>query len=113
MGWALAKLLISAIVITAVTVVAKASPRVGAVLLSLPVISLIAFVLTWTDQHDMRTVSRMARETLVLVPLGLPFFLPLAFAEKLKLGFWPSFALGVVLATCGIGLWLRFGPKSL
>jgi hypothetical protein len=113
MVWTLCKVAISAGVITAVTVVAKASPRMGAVLLTLPIVSLIAFALAWTEQRNLKAISQMARETLVLVPLGLPFFVPLAFAERLRLGFWAAFSLGIALAVCGIGIWLRFGPKTL
>jgi len=50
-------------------------------------------------------------ETLVLVPLGLPFFLPLAFADRLGLNFWPAFGIGMLLASCTVGTWLWLGPK--
>jgi hypothetical protein len=111
--WTISKVFISVIVITAVSVVAKASPKLGAVLLTLPVISLIAFCLTWMEQRDLKVVSQLARETLVLVPLGLPFFVPLAFAERFRLGFWTAFLSGILLATCCIGIWLKFGPKNI
>ena len=45
----------------------------------------------------LRKSFRLARETLVLVPLGLPFFIPLAFASRLGLGFWPALGAGIVL----------------
>ena len=51
--------------------------------------------------------------TLVLVPLGLPFFVPLAFAEKLGLGFWSAFFSGLALAFVTVGLWLWLGPERL
>jgi inner membrane protein involved in colicin E2 resistance len=54
----------------------------------------------------------MARETLVLVPLGLVFFVPLALAERLHWGFWPAFALGVILAAFMIAVWFRFDPMA-
>ncbi len=53
----------------------------------------------------------MAKETMILVPLGLPFFLPLAFADRLGLGFWSAMLTGLVLASLTIGAWLAFGPK--
>ena len=48
----------------------------------------------------------------MLVPLGLPFFVPLAFAERFGLGFWPAFLTGLALATVTIGLWLWLAPSS-
>jgi hypothetical protein len=47
------------------------------------------------------------------VPLGLPFFVPLALADKWALGFWPAFLLGLMLAALTIGAWMWLGPKTL
>jgi hypothetical protein len=46
------------------------------------------------------------------VSLGLPFFVPLAFAERLGLGYWAASVLGIVLASLNIGAWFAFGPTS-
>jgi hypothetical protein len=47
----------------------------------------------------------------VLVPLGLGFFVPFAWAKTWGLGFWPAFAAGTALASITIGLWFWLGPK--
>jgi hypothetical protein len=101
------------VVVIGVTVLLNRYPKWGAFLLTLPLVSILAFVATWQQKHDLRSISQVARETLVLVPLGLPFFLPLAFAGKLGLGFWSAFGLGFLLATVTVGLWLWLGPKCL
>ena len=111
MFWTLVKATISAAVIVAVADVSGRFPRLGALLLTLPIVSILAFVMTWHQDGEMTTISHLAKETLVLVPLGLPFFVPLAFSDRTGLSFWPSFFLGVILASCTIGLWFRFGPK--
>jgi len=113
MLWIIIRAVISAVIIVAVSEVAQRLPRVGALLLSLPLISILAFVMTWSNRHDLGTVSRLARETLVLVPLGIPFFIPLAFAHQLGLSFWPACLVGVILASISIGLWLTFAPSTL
>src|SRR5215213_11680581 len=100
-----------AVVVTA-SELAKRSPRIGAVVLTLPLVSIVAFTVAWYRDRDLASVSRLARETLVLVPLGLPFFLPLAFAQRLGLQFWTAFALGLVFATVTISLLLWLGPKA-
>jgi hypothetical protein len=105
--------LIAATVIVAVTVLANRSPRIGALLLTLPLVSVIAFISTWQRQHDLSTISQLARETLVLVPLGLPFFVPLAFAPRFGIGFWPAFTMGLALASAVIGTWFWLGPRSI
>jgi hypothetical protein len=103
---------IAGFVVVTASELARRSPRVGAVVLTLPLVSIVAFIATWYRQRDLVTISRLARETLVLVPLGLPFFLPLAFAQRLGLHFWTAFVLGFILATATISLWLWLGPRT-
>lgn len=105
--------LIAGAIVVAVIAVSNRSAKLGAFLLTLPVVSVLAFLMAWHSRRDFDGISRLARETLVLVPLGLPFFVPLAFAGRLGLGFWAAFVLGLLLASATIGLWLWFGPKAL
>ncbi|MEX1016205.1 MAG: hypothetical protein WDZ31_05615 [Phycisphaeraceae bacterium] len=102
---------IAGLVVTAVVELAGRLPRVGALILTLPIVSIIAFIFTWAAYRDVDTIARLSRETLVLVPLGLPFFVPLAFADRWGLNFWVAFVIGVALAATCIGLWFRFGPR--
>lgn len=106
MGMILLRAAIAAAIIVTVSEISNRHPRVGALLLSLPVISIVAFAMAWTQHRDLESISKLSRETLVLVPLGLPFFLPLAFAGRFGLGFWTAFGLGVVLASACLGGWL-------
>jgi hypothetical protein len=45
---------------------------------------------------------------LVLVPLSLTFFVPLAFADRLHLTFWPAYVIGLALVTGSITSYLWF-----
>lgn len=101
----LARIFIAATIIVVVAELSKKWPRYGALLLSLPIVSILAFAVSWLQHHDLPALSRMAKETLVLVPLGLPFFVPLALAPQLGLGFWPAMLLGIVLAAVVIASW--------
>jgi len=109
--WAVAKIALSAVIIATVSGISQKYPRAGALLLSLPIVSLLAIALSWSESHDLPNLSRIARDTLILVPLGLPFFVPIAYAEKLGLDFWPAFVIGILLASVTIGIWLWLGPK--
>ena len=113
MWWILTKAAVAAVVVVTVSEIANRLPRLGALLLTLPIISILAFMLTWYQDRDLAAISRLARETLVLVPLGLPFFLPLAFASRLGMGYWTAFAAGTGLACFTIGAWLYLGPEQL
>ena len=112
MFWAIAKALISAAVIVVVSEVSHRWPRFGALILTLPLVSILAFIVTWTRDHDLANISKLARETLILVPLGLPAFVPLALAEKLRLGFWSAGALGIAFAAILIYVWFSIGVNA-
>jgi hypothetical protein len=108
----LLRVAIAASVVVAVAEVSRRYPRAGALLLSLPLVSVLAFLFAWFQHRDLPAISKLARETLVLVPLGLPFFVPLAFADRLGLTFWPAVAAGLVLASLTIVAWLLLAPAS-
>jgi hypothetical protein len=108
----LTRIVFPVLIILTVSEVSRRMPRFGALLLSLPLISILAFGAAWYRDRDLQSLSSMARETLILVPLGLPFFLPLAFAERLGLGFWAAMGSGLCLASVTIGVWLAFGPRT-
>ena len=112
LAWNAVRVAIVAVIVVAVGEVSRRYPRAGALLLSLPIVSILAFLVAWLQHHDLKAVSQLARETLILVPLGLPFFLPLAFAQRLGLDFWTSLIAGVVLASLSIGGWLILAPAS-
>jgi hypothetical protein len=102
------KALVAGAIVVAVSQISARYPRAGALLLTLPIVSIIALVATWLNGRDAAVIARLSKETLVLVPLGLPLFIPLAMADRL--GFWVALAAGILLASAAIGLWLRFGP---
>ena len=109
--WGIVRWILASITLAVVTQIAQKNPRLGAFILTLPILSIIAMVLQWQQNQDLTTTSKFARETLVLVPLGLPFFIPLGFADRLGHNFWPAFGLGMLLASCTVGAWLWFGPR--
>jgi hypothetical protein len=113
MLWNISRALIAAAIIFIVSDLSNRFPRLGALILTLPIVSILAFVMAWTQHGQLPAISRLARETLVLVPLGLPFFIPLAFAERMHLGFWSAFVAGIVLSSIAIGLWFLIGPKQI
>jgi hypothetical protein len=110
--WNIIRVAIAAAIIVAVAELSKRYPRYGGLLLSLPVISILAFLFSWVQHHDLPAISKLAQETLILVLLGLPFFVPLAFAGQLGIGFWAAMISGTILASLSVGAWLLLGPAT-
>lgn len=112
LAWNIVRVLLVAVIVVVVADVSKRYPRAGALLLSLPMVSILAFLASWFQHRDLPAISKLAWETLILVPLGLPFFLPLAFAQRLGLDFWSALLAGVVLASLTIGIYLVLVPAK-
>lgn len=108
MGYYIIRVAVSAAIIVGVSELARAFPRMGALILSLPIVSMLAFIFTWHKDKNISVISNLSKETLILVPLGLAFFMPLALAERLQIGFWFAFLLGVIAASICIGAYLIF-----
>ncbi len=100
--------LLAGFIVVAVGEVARRYPRVADVILAVPLVVFAVYAVMYQQNPDLAPISRMARQMLVLVPLSLPFFLPLAFADRLHLAFWPAFAIGLALVTVSVStyLWL-------
>jgi len=110
--WNTLRVAVAAVIIVTVAEVSKRYPRYGALLLSLPILSILAFAFAWFQYHDLPAIAKLAKETIILVLLGMPFFLPFVLSSQFGLGFWTCMALGVVLASTTIGAWLLFAPGN-
>lgn len=100
--WNAARVLLMALIIVIVGELSARFPKAGAIILSLPIVSILAILVGWQQHRRLEPLSTLARETLILVPLGLPFFLPLAFASRIGIGFWTAVVSGVALASATI-----------
>lgn len=99
---------IAGFVVVAVSEVARRYPRVADVILAVPLVVFAVYALMYLRTPDLAPISRMAMQMLVLVPLSLVFFVPLAFAERFDLTFWPAYALGLGLVTASVSTYLWF-----
>lgn len=100
--------LVAGFVVVVVSEIAQRYPRVADVILAVPLVVFAVYAVLYLRTPELAPISRMARQMLVLVPLSLPFFVPLAFADRLALAFWPAFAIGLALVTATVSayLWL-------
>lgn len=87
------KVFVSALVIVAVNALSKRSTTLAAMLLALPLVSVIAFTWEWTENSDAAKLAHMSIETFWFVLPTLPMFLLLGWL--LQHGYHYFFALAI------------------
>jgi hypothetical protein len=111
MLYLVAKAVISGILIAAVSEIAKRSPGFGALVASLPLVSVLGMIWLWRDKPDAETMAAHAGATFWYVLPSLPMFLLIPALLRNGMGFWVALALGCALT---IGLYLAvmgIGPR--
>jgi hypothetical protein len=98
-----AKVLVSALAIAVATELAKKDVFWGAVLIALPLASILAMSWLYLETRDDALVTRFARDVLALLPVTLLFFAPFLLEPRTRLGFLPNLLIGAALL--GIGVW--------
>jgi len=110
------KLAITAAVVVAVSEIAKRSPVWAALLASLPLTSLLAFVWLYLDTREAESVATLSYSILWLVLPSLVLFIALPVLLRLGWNFWVSLALSCLL-TAGaylamVRILARFGIRA-
>ncbi len=91
------KAILSALVIVAASEIAKRSPTLGALVISLPLVSIMAFVWLWIDIGDNQRIADTAQATLWFILPTLPMFLVLPWMLRAGWGFWLALMLSCAL----------------
>jgi hypothetical protein len=91
------KALISGVIIAAASEIAKRNPGIGALIVSLPLLSILAFIWLWRDTSDTERVAALAQATFWFVLPTLPMFLVLPALLRSGMGFWPALGLSCLL----------------
>jgi len=105
------KCVLSGLLIATVSSVARRSPGFGALIASLPLISLLGMIWLWHDTHDSARMAAHVGATFWYVLPSLPMFLLIPALLNRGMGFWPALAIGCVLT---IGLYTAMtaiGPR--
>jgi hypothetical protein len=82
------KAALSGIIVAAASETARRAPTLGALILSLPLISLLAFVWLWRDTGDHARIAALSESTFWYVLPTLPMFLVLPALLRHGVGFW-------------------------
>lgn len=113
MLYALVKAALSGLLVMLVSETAKRSPAFGALVASLPLVSLLAIIWLWRDTGDTERIAAHAEATFWYVLPSLPMFLLFPAMLRHGIGFWPALGLGcavtVLLYLLTVWLAARFG----
>lgn len=101
MLWFVIKVLVSAVIIALVSELSKRSTVAGAVLASLPLVSVLGMIWLYVDTRDTAQVAQLSRDVFWLVIPSLILFVLLPLLLKAKLAFAP--ALGISMAATVVG----------
>ncbi len=111
MTYFILKALISGLIVAAVSEIARRSPAVGALVVSLPLVSILGMMWLWRDTHDAGRLAAHAGATFWFVLPSLPMFLLIPLLLRRGVPFWPALAAGCLLT---IALYLAMtwlGPR--
>ena len=101
------KILVSAVAIALATEVAKRQPFWGALIIALPLTSILAMSWLYAETRNNEQLTQFARDIFALVPVSLVFFLPFLLEGKTQLGFVANMVLGLVLLATAVWLLRR------
>jgi hypothetical protein len=111
MLWFAIKAVLSGLIVATVSTVAKRYPGFGALIASLPLVSVLGMIWLWHDKPDAANMAAHAQATFWFVLPSLPMFLLIPALLRAGLPFWVSLLAGCALT---IALYLAMtwiGPR--
>jgi hypothetical protein len=110
--WSLvAKALLSGVLIVAIAEIGKRLPTVGALIASLPLVSVLGMVLLWQQRPDAENMAIHAEATFWYVLPSLPMFLVIPALLRAGHSFWIALAAGCLLTVLLYLLMAQTGPR--
>ncbi|MFV0301433.1 MAG: DUF3147 family protein [Paracoccus sp. (in: a-proteobacteria)] len=103
MAYLLLKAVISGILVATASEVARRHAGIGALIASLPLVSVLGMVWLWHDTRDPLRLASHAQATLWYVLPSLPMFVLIPAMLRAGMNFWLSLGLGCLLT---FGLYL-------
>lgn len=115
MIYLLVKALLSGFIIMAVSEIARRSPTFGALVASLPLVSLLAILWLWRDTGDTARIADQAEATFWYIIPSLPMFLVLPLMLRSGTPFWLALTGACLMTVLLYGLTVlvaaRFGVR--
>jgi hypothetical protein len=94
MGAFAVRAMLSGIIVALVALIARRSPAAGALVASLPLVSILGVVWLWRDTRDPVRIAAHVEATFWYVVPSLPMFLLIPALLRQGVAFWPALAAG-------------------
>jgi hypothetical protein len=111
MLYLVAKAALSGVIIAAVSELAKRNPGLGALVASLPLVSVLGMIWLWHDRPDAENMAAHAGATFWYVLPSLPMFLAIPALLRAGVPFWIALGLGCALTVALYSLMIWAGPR--
>ena len=109
------RVLLSGLIVALIALIAKRSPAAGALVASLPLISLLGMIWLWRDTHDRVLMAAHVEATFWYVIPSLPMFLVIPMMLRNGVNFWVTLLAGCLLTfllyLAVIAIAARFGVR--
>jgi hypothetical protein len=92
-----ARAVLAGLIVAAVALIARRSPVAGALVASLPLVSVLGMIFLWRDTHDPERLAAHAGATLWYVLPSLPMFALIPVLLRHGVSFWASLGAGCAL----------------
>lgn len=111
MLYLLIKAAISGVIVAVVSETARRSPGLGALIVSLPLVSILGMIWLWRDTHDSQRMAAHVGATFWYVLPSMPMFLLMPALIRRGVGFWPALGAGCLLTMALYALMVALGPR--
>ena len=105
------KAALSGVIIAIVSEVARRSPGLGALIASLPLVSLLGMIWLWRDTRDVVRMADHAEATFWFVLPSLPMFLLIPWLLRQGVSFWAALTIGSILTVALYTAMAAMGPR--
>lgn len=107
----LLRAVVGGMLIAAIATVGQRLPAVGALIASLPLVSVLGMVFLWSARPDPGGMAAHAEATFWYVLPSLPMFLLIPLMLRHGIGFWAALAAGCVLTVLLYTLMVQVGSR--
>lgn len=112
MIWELAaKAALAGLMIAIIAWIAQRQPAMGALVASLPLVSILGMIFLWSARPDAANMATHAEATFWYVLPSLPMFLLIPLLLRQGVGFWPSLLAGCILTVSLYGAMTIIGRR--